>query len=172
MKKILIILIFTFFSFQATSQIAINNYKYCNSHKFTFLLLKVYDVYLCADKKEYFSAEKIFKTNFSVIINYDMNFDKEELSISSIEEISRYYQKDEKTLKNYYNQLMQIFPNVKKTDWIEAKFNKQGSVNFYHNNRFSGKIKDPEFSEIFLNIWLHKNNKYQKMIKDLYEQNF
>ena len=52
-------------------------YKSCNHHKFTFLLLKVYDAYLCIDDKEHLHPEKIFKTNFSLIINYNMNFDKD-----------------------------------------------------------------------------------------------
>lgn len=101
-----------------------------------------------------------------------MKFNKYELSESSIEEISRYYTLDNKDLKSYYEQLVRIFPDVKKNDSIEARYNKKGYVNFYHNNKFTGKINDAKFSEIFLNIWLHKNNKYQNMIKDLYGRSF
>jgi hypothetical protein len=64
--------------------------------------------------------------------------------------------------------LLNIFPDIKKGDTIEAKYHKEGFTDFYHNNNFAGKIKDSEFSKIFLDIWLHKNNKHQKMSKDLF----
>jgi len=143
-------------------------YKSCNHHQFTFLLLKVYDVYLCTDDKEYLYPEEIFKTNFSLIINYNMNFDKRELSKSSIEEINRYYDLNKKDENNYYKQLMSIFPNVKKGDTIEAKYSKNGIVSFYHNKSLAGKITEPKFSQEFMDIWLYKDNKYKKMTKDLF----
>lgn len=144
-------------------------YKYCNHHKFTFLLLKIYDSYLCTNDKKYFFPEVIFKTNFSLIINYDMNFDKEELSKSSIEEINRYYNIDKNTQRKYFEELLLIFPNVKKGDIIEAKYHKKGVVSFYHNKSKTGEIINKDFAKIFLNIWLHKDNKYQKMTKDLFK---
>lgn len=143
-------------------------YKSCNHHKFTFLLLKAYDVYLCVDDKEYLYPEEIFKTDFSLIINYNMNFDKSDLSKSSIEEMNRYYDLDEKDQNIYYDQLMLIFPDVKKGDIIEAKYSKKGNVSFYHNKSLTGKILEAKFSKIFLDIWLYKDNKYKKMTKDLF----
>lgn len=149
-------------------------YKLCNHHKFTFLLLKVYDIYLCTDEKKYLHPEEIFKTDFSLIISYNMNFDKNELSKSSIEEINRYYDVNKKDQNSYYNQLISIFPDVKKGDNIEAKYNKKGNIGFYHNKSLTGKINELEFAQKFLNIWLYKDNKYKSMTKDLFgrsEQN-
>ena len=146
-------------------------YKLCNHHKFTFLLLKAYDVYLCINDKEYLYPEEIFKTNFSLVINYNMNFDKNELSKSLIEEINRYYDVNKKDQNSYYIQLMSIFPGVKKGDIIEAKYSKNGVVSFYHNKSLTGKITELEFSQKFLDIWLYKDNKYKSMTKDLFRRN-
>jgi len=143
-------------------------YKFCNHHKFTFLFFKVYDSYLCFNDKENLAPGDIYQSDFSLIINYDMNFDKEELSKSSIEEINKHYDVSESEQKKYFKELMGIFPNVKKTDIIEAKYFKLGKVKFYHNKKLSGKIDDEKFSRIFLDIWLHKNNEYHAMTEDLY----
>ena len=145
-------------------------YKQCNHHTFTFLLLKAYDVYLCANNPAFFKPEKIYQTNFSLFIHYNMNFDKRELAQSSIEEMNRYYTLSKEDQALYYQKLMSIFPNVRKADIIEAKYNQEGVVAFYHNQLLTGTIDDPTFSQLFLDIWLYKKNKYQDMTKDLFTQ--
>lgn len=172
MIKIIVFLSFLTFFSNAKAEIMPQDfgYKNCNHHKFTFLLLKAYDAYLCVNENDYLEPKKIYETDFSLIINYNMNFKKEELSKSSIEEINRYYNVKEKDQKSYYNKLMKIFPNVRKGDIIEAKYNKNGFVSFYHNKLFTGKIDEAKFSKIFLDIWLYKDNKYQEMIKDLFSK--
>ncbi len=145
------------------------SYKTCNYHEFNFVFLKVYDAYLCTNEKEYLKPGDIYGADFSLILRYNMNFDKEELSKSSIEEINRYYTISKKDEESYYQKLMSIFPNVTKGSEIEARYNKNGFVELYYNKKFTGKITDPKFSRIFLDIWLYKDNKYQKMIKDLFK---
>jgi len=145
-------------------------YKLCNHHKFTFLLLKVYDVYLCTNSKKYLYPEEIFKTNFSIIINYNMNFDKDEISKASIKQINRYYNINKKEQNRYYNQLISIFPDIKKGDIMEAKYNKDGVVSFYYNKSLTGKITETKFSKKFLNIWLYKDNKHKSITRDLFNK--
>jgi len=144
-------------------------YKQCNHHKFTFLFLKAYDVYLCANETKYLKPDKIYQTDFSLIINYNMNFAKAELAKSSIEEMNRYYEISKKDQSEYYQELFAIFPNVKKHDIIEAKYNKNGKTSFFHNKSQTGKINKPDFSRKFLDIWLYQNNKYPNMTKDLFQ---
>jgi hypothetical protein len=173
MIKIIFLLITLMLSTTTKANIVPQNfgYKICSHHKFTFFLLKLYDVYLCADDKQYLYVEKIFKTDFSLIINYNMNFASDELAKSSMEEMGRYYQLNQEDQSSYYNQLMSIFPNIKKSDIVEVKYDKKGLINFYHNNLFIGQINDKKFSRIFLDIWLYKDNKYKKMTKDLFRKN-
>ena len=98
-----------------------------------------------------------------------MNFERQELAKSSIEEINRYYDVSQANQQLYYKELMVIFPDVRKGDVIEARYSKRGVVEFYHNKQFQGKINEKQFAQIFLDIWLHKDNKYKHMIEDLYE---
>lgn len=100
-----------------------------------------------------------------------MNFEKEELSQSSIEEMNRYYKLNIQDQDSYYQQLLSIFPNVQKGDIIEAKYYKNGITEFYHNKELKGQINNREFSEKFLDIWLYKENKYKKMTRDLFTIN-
>ena len=144
-------------------------YKICNYHEFTFVILKIYDAYLCTNNGEYLKPGKIYETDFSLILRYNMNFDKEELAKSSIEEINRYYQVTKKDQQLYHKKLMSIFPDVKKGGEIEARYSKNGFVELFYNKKLTGKITDSKFSRIFLDIWLHKDNKYQKMIKELFK---
>lgn len=172
MLKIISLLIALILPITAKANLAQDfGYKLCNHHKFTFLLLKAYDVYLCTNYKEYLYPEEIFMTDFSLIVNYNMNFDKDELSKSSIEEINRYYNVNQKDQNRYYDQLMLIFPDVRKGDTIEAKYSKNRVVSFYHNKSLTGKITEAKFSKIFLDIWLYKDNKYKSMTKDLFRKN-
>jgi hypothetical protein len=169
-SKIKIILIFLIISI--TTNIKANNfslksnYKYCNHHNFTYFLFDIYDIYLCLNDKNFLKYSKIYKNNFSIFIQYNLDFKKEKLAKSSIEEINRYHNID--NTEKYYQKLLSIFPNVKKSDIIEARYN-QSEVKLYHNGNFTGIIKDIYFSKIFLDIWLNENNKYQDMIKDLYQ---
>ena len=134
-------------------------------------MLKAYDVYLCGNDEMLLAPEKIYEDNFSLIINYNMNFSKNELSKSSIEEINRYYDVSPREQNKYFEHLMSIFPNIKKNDIIEARFSKKGSISFYHNNVFTGTIPTIKFSKIFLDIWLYKDNKYPEMTQDLFKRN-
>lgn len=169
MKEIVILICIIFISstVRANNIIKNSNYKYCNFHNFTYFFLDIYDIYLCVNEKKFFAQEKIYQNNFSIIIQYNMNFSNKELAKSSIEEISRYYDINDSDKTKYYQKLLTIFPNIKKTDIIEARYS-NGTTKLYHNQNFTGKIKNNKFSKIFLDIWLHKNNKYQTMIKDLY----
>jgi hypothetical protein len=98
-----------------------------------------------------------------------MNFNNEELAKSSIEEINRYYNISDLMQQKYYQKLLNIFPNVKKIDIIEARY-KNGITKLYHNQKIRGEINN-NFSKIFLDIWLHKDNKYKEMIKNLFQKN-
>lgn len=172
MKKLLIFILLIFninYSFARNNfDITKYDYKFCNNHIFRYMFYKVYNVNLCINEKNNLAPKKIFNSNFSIIINYNLSFNKEKLAQSSIKEINRYYNLDSDQQKSYYKKLVNIFPDVQKHDIIEAKYNNQGITKFYHNNSFIGKIDDKKFSEIFLNIWLHENNKYKSLTKDLF----
>lgn len=145
-------------------------YKLCNHHKFTFFMLKIYDIYLCTNETKNLSPEKIFNSDFALKIEYNMSFNKEKLAQSSIKEIKRYYKINKATENKYYQSLITIFPNVETGDIINTEYNLPGEISFYHNGLEVGEITDPKFAREFLDIWLHRNNKYKKMSIELFDE--
>jgi hypothetical protein len=167
MKKLILIIIFVIFLPAKAKAASMQDYKYCNHHKFTYFLLKVYDIYLCNNKEPSLSHQNLYSQNFALIINYNINIKRQKFAESSLEEINRYYDLSEKKKKNYYNQLLNIFVNVEPKDQIAAIYNPSGTTTFFYNQKQTGKITNKTFSKIFLNIWLHPKAHYKDMMQDL-----
>jgi len=149
-----------------------NNYEYCNSYDLKFLFKKIYNVELCAEDKKMLNYKNIYNQNFSLTIKYNINFTKKELVESSLSEIIR-YNKINNTKQEAYRKILQnLFPSVQKNDIISAIYNKNGDLQFYFNNKYYSSTKNKDFNHNFLNIWLHKDNKYKKMTQKLYENRF
>ncbi len=149
-----------------------NDYKYCNSYDLKFLFKKIYNVKLCVEDKKMLNYPKIYNQNFSLEIKYNMNFTKKELEKSSLEEIIRYNKISNVKQEEYRKILQNLFPSVQKNDILSAIYKKNGNLQFYFNNKYYSSTKDKDFNRDFLNIWLHKDNKHQKMIQKLYENRF
>ncbi len=145
-------------------------YQYCNHHKFTYYLLKVYDISLCNNKNQSLSYDNLYNQDFALIIKYSINIKGEKFAESSMEEIARYYKLSEVDEKNYHNQLLNIFVDVKPKDEIAAVYKASGTISFYHNQKEIGQINDKKFSKIFLDIWLHPDAHYANMRKDLLQR--
>ena len=133
--------------------------------------MKIYDVSLCVVDKNHFNINEIFDHDFALKIHYNMDIKKTEIIKSSLAEMERYSKISNQEEQQYYHQLNNIFPDVQKNDIIIAQYHHLGHIIFFHNNIFIGKILNPELSKIFLDIWLHPQNKYRKMTKNLFKNN-
>lgn len=131
-----------------------------------FLGLKVYDIDLWCEKPQFSYEEK-----FAIHIRYNMNFNKEDLAKRSIEEIERIHVLSESDKKNYYQNLLQIFANVKKGDEKLAVFIPQKGVEMFFNNKIIGKISDPKLARLFVDIWLDERGSYPQVTKKLLGKN-
>ncbi|MDA9231030.1 chalcone isomerase family protein [Rickettsiales bacterium] len=169
-KKILILTTFITLFFPIKSKA--NNYEYCNSYDLKFLFKKIYNVELCAEDKKMLNYKNIYNQNFILTIKYNINFTKKELVESSLSEIIRYNKINDTKQEAYSRILQNLFPSVQKNDIISAIYNKNGNLQFYYNNKNYSSTKDKDFNRDFLNIWLHKDNKYKKMTQKLYENRF
>lgn len=162
MKKIILTLSFLLFSHSSMAQ-NIKNYQFCNHYKFNYFLMKVYDIYFCNDVSKGVTTDELFNRDFTLAIKYNMNFTKEEIAQSSIEEISRYYDLNKKQEEEYYKKLASILVDVKPGYQIAAFYSKEGKLELHHKGKITGTIEDPEFAKIFINIWLHPKAHYHKM---------
>jgi hypothetical protein len=127
-----------------------------------FIGFKVYDIALWSENKN-FSYDK----KFAIFIRYNMNFSKEDLAKKSIEEIERLHVLSDEKRKNYLTQLAKIFRSVKKSDEKVALFLPNQGVEVFCNGNLSGKITDPEFAKLFVNIWLDEKSSYPKVTRDI-----
>ena len=107
-----------------------SEYKFCNHHKLKFFFKKIYDVYLCSNNKNSFLYTAIYQSDFSIFIEYNMGFESSYLIESSIESMSENFVMSKLQQQSYYNILANIFPNVEKGDIIEARYSKNGMLNF------------------------------------------
>jgi hypothetical protein len=173
MKKINLILYLAFFisitpnfvSAQNISKAVFNNIKQPNligNSDLKFLGLKVYNISL-------WSEDKIFSYNneFAIQINYNMNFSREDLAKRSIEEIKKNNYLSEKEEKNYYQELIKIFVNIKKGDEKVALFSPNQGVTLFYNNQIIGKISDLKFARLFVDIWLDERGSYPKTTRNI-----
>lgn len=69
--------------------------------------------------------------------------------------------------RDWPNQLLALWPNVKKSESISFLKDELGHSHFYHNQNYLGSIEDPFFSEQFAAIWLAPTSEYPKLAKQL-----
>ncbi|MBT5827288.1 MAG: hypothetical protein HOH73_00165, partial [Alphaproteobacteria bacterium] len=72
--------------------------------------------------------------------------------------------REKKYLKNKFTE---IYPDILKSDVLEAKYNVKQGLQFFYNNKLAGKIINKDNATKFLDIWLYKHNHYKKMQQDL-----
>ena len=110
------IIIFTLLFFSSVTKLVANNiednYKFCNKYEFKVFFNKIYDIALCSNKLTNFNYSNIYQQDFLLSITYDKNFRKEKLANSSINEMARYHQIEPQILENYYQILLNIFPDI------------------------------------------------------------
>jgi hypothetical protein len=157
-RIILLILLISKTSFSQTY-----NLENCNKHVLRYFMIKIYDIYLCPENKHPLKKKDIYQQNFSLIINYDKQFSSEELTNSTIKNISRYYKLSDSEQRDYKETFSSIYPSVKKGDYIEARYDINNHLELYYNKKLVAKITDNKLIIRFLDIWLHKENKYRKM---------
>lgn len=138
-----------------------NSYLIGSSNLY-FLGLKVYQISLWSESEKFSYDQK-----FAIQISYNMNFSKEELAQRSIEEIKRFEILNQKQEIEYYNQLIAIFSNIKKSDEKIAIFDPQKGVELFHNHKLNGKITDSKLARLFVDIWLNEKNSYPKVTRKL-----
>ena len=140
------------------------DYESCRSYEFNFTFFKIYDIYLCHNASSSLAdTGSVYDQAFSIVIQYARNFSKDSLSETSIEEMSRYHELSDDQIKRYEPLLLSLFPDVKKGDTIEARYQPQTPLQIKHNQELVGNTNDTEFIIQFLDIWLHSPNHYQEM---------
>ena len=116
---------------------------------------KIYDAAYWSDFKG-FDVDK----KFLLRLTYGRTIKGAELVDTSIEEIERIRDRDDKTLERYRTILTKIFPNVKEGDVIAAvNVPEENKIVFYFNGKKIGEHAEKMFAYDFFSIWLDPETK-------------
>ncbi len=165
MKFLLIILLSTGFLAKASGinlQNYIENPKIVGEARLTVLFWDVYDASLYADEGQ-FDASK----PYALTLKYLRDFDGDDIASRSVDEMRKQGVVDEIVLAKWYQQMNQIFPDVKEGESITGIVDENQHSVFYYNDRLLGKVEDPKFSRAFFNIWLSENTSEPEMREQL-----
>lgn len=117
---------------------------------------KIYDAALWSDTKKDWDINK----KLALRLKYARDISSKDLVDTSIEEIARLKDRDEKTLLRYNKILAKIFPSVKEGDTITAvNIPEKSKVVFYHNSKKIGEHSEKRFAYDFFSIWLAPETK-------------
>ncbi len=128
---------------------AINDAKLVGSGKYSWLFLDIYEAQL-------FSKNGIFKPDlpFALKLIYLRQIKKEDIVDNTIIEMKKQGFKDDKKLKLWQEQLLNIFPNIEPFESLSGICDENGNTYFYFNGKIIAKISDKEFGRRFFDIWL------------------
>lgn len=127
-----------------------------------FLFLNIYDASLIAPAGHYQEAKP-----FALELQYLRDFEGKEIASRSVDEMRKLGMNDEVKLAKWYQEMQDIFPNVKKGEMITGIVDENQVSHFYFNDKELGTVYDKEFSKWFFNIWLSEKTSEPKMREQL-----
>jgi hypothetical protein len=91
---------------------------------------------------------------FALDITYARDFAGYKLAEASASEMQRLGFSDVRKLERWREQLVAVLPDVRKGERITGVFRPGVGVEFYHQGRSRGLVRDVEFARAFFSIWL------------------
>jgi hypothetical protein len=123
--------------------------RFAGEGRLRWLGLHIYDAALWINGAQW-SQDKAFALD----IRYARNVSGRRLVETSIDEMRRLGFGDEARLARWAGEMLEIFPDVKKGERITGVNRPGVGVEFYHQERLAGVIRNPEFARAFFAIWL------------------
>ncbi|KAF7764768.1 hypothetical protein PCIT_b0832 [Pseudoalteromonas citrea] len=130
--------------------------------RMTYLFWDVYDATLYAPNGKYSTSRP-----FILKLEYLRDLEGEDIAQRSIEEMQKQGYADKQKLALWLDSMKTIFPNVRNGTQLLGVRNAAGESVFYSENKLLGKIKDPDFTTHFFNIWLSEKTSEPEMRKEL-----
>ena len=130
-----------------------------------FFGFKVYDARLWTQVKPHSPSEV-----FALELIYDMSFKGREIAERSVAEMRKVGYKDEQKLKRWGEEMMRIFPDVKKGDALIGVSIPNKGAKFYSRDKLIATAEDAEFAKAFFDIWLSEKTSEPKLREKLLGQ--
>ncbi len=117
--------------------------------RYSVFLWDIYDATLYAANSRWNSNKP-----FALSLTYLRDIKGKQISKASIDRIRRQGVTNKNQLKSWANQMLQIFPDVTEGSSITGFVNRKRESVFFYEEDEIGRIRDPEFTRYFFNIWL------------------
>jgi Chalcone isomerase-like len=130
-----------------------------------FFGFKVYDARLWTQLKPHSTTEI-----FALQLIYDMSFKGREIAERSVAEMRKVGYKDEQKLKRWGEEMLRIFPDVKKGDALIGVSIPGKGAKFYSRDKLIATAEDVEFAKAFFDIWLSEKTSEPKLREKLLGQ--
>jgi hypothetical protein len=100
---------------------------------------------------------------FALDLRYARDFKGRKLADASVDEIRRLGLADGAKLDAWRAHMVAAFPDVKKGERITGVFRPGIGAEFFHQDRSTGLVRDPEFARAFFSIWLDARTREPKL---------
>ena len=127
-----------------------------------FFGLKVYDARLWTPQKAHSAADV-----FALQLVYDMAFKGREIAERTVGEMRKVGYGEEQKLKRWGEEMMRVFPDVKKGDTLVGVSIPGKGVKYYSRDKLIGSIDDAEFVKAFFDVWLSEKTSEPKLREKL-----
>lgn len=163
--KTVIFFITVFFSFSLMAAEA-SNLPLRGQGDYKWLFLHIYEAKLWGEK-----TNELYSKPLSLELKYKRSFKGKEIVNQSIKElVSAGHSQTE--VEQWREKLLEIFPDVKEGDRIEANFDpSKGLVFLFNSTKELGRLTDLEFSKKFLDIWLGEKTSAPELREKLLGKN-
>jgi hypothetical protein len=128
------------------------NARLLGSGRLTFLLFHVYDARLWAGPE--FEVARYDQVPLALELEYARGFDNADIAERSIEEMRRSGPIAPEKATRWLSAMKQAFPNVAAGDRTTGVQVPGVAARYFVNGKFTGEIRDPEFTRLFFGIWL------------------
>ena len=122
------------------------------SGRLTYYLFHVYDARLWAGPG--FDAARFDQTPLALELDYARGFDNTDIAERSIEEMRRSGTIAPDKATRWVAAMKQAFPDVAAGDRTTGVQVPGVAARYFVNGRFTGEIRDAEFTRLFFGIWL------------------
>jgi hypothetical protein len=147
MKTIIIIFFFCLISSLVSGETT--NLPLRGQGNYKWLFLKIYEVKLWGEK-----AEDLYSRPLVLELKYNRSLKGKDIAAQSVKELVN-AGNSKIEMEQWMPKLLEIFPDVKKGDTIQADYNPENGVTFHLNSsKELGRLTDLSFSKKFLDIWL------------------
>lgn len=147
------------------SAAALRTPRLVGQQRFTYWGFEVYDASLWASAP--FVAEDWAKQVLVLELRYLRDFKGADIAQRSMDEMQGQRPLSNTQQSSWSTTLQSLIPNVRAGERITGIYNPDKGMQLLHQDRVLGELRDPEFAQRFLGIWLAPETSQRKLRQQL-----